>query len=211
MIMKRTIILLKAIFIFLIISQGCNIIMDKTGEKGKKNFIFSSDLNGKYYFKKSCCLFRSPHYSNLNDIQTYRNSMIVGKILNKKYDDFINKDIYRVCQCVLFNDNLYIKIGDDNKSIFLNAKTEEYEIVVIMPNEHGSSLVFTPQESTLKMSLNEFHVGDTVIGEIYLSYRDSLFGYECDGHFMGIIDPGTEEWEKINLYNPSGESIFQEK
>jgi len=45
-------------------------------------------------------------------------------------------------------------------------------------------------------------VGDTIVGEIFLSHRDSilldnrnfLFGYECDGYFMGVIDQGNEEY-----------------
>ena len=240
--MKKTIILLKVFPVFLILLQGCNNtehatreqekkiplqecdnIEHKTEEQEKKILIFSSDLNDKYCYEKLWYLKVDTRYNSYFNIQIYDGSLILGKIFNEKYDSFINEDIYKWCQCVLFNDSLYVEISDGNfwgsKSIFLKIKNNKYKTVVTMSNDYGPSLVFIPQKSTLKMSLNEFHVGDTIIGEISLSYKDFilfdnvnfLFGYECDGHFMGVVEQGNEEWEKVKLYRPSGERFFQDK
>jgi len=137
--MKRTIILLNAFFISLILLQGCNNI-----EKQEKNiYIFSPDLSDKYWYKKSAYLHTKQYDSTFN-IGTYGGFLILGKIFNEKYNDFINRDIYAFCQCGLFNDGLYIEITNDfprlrpvpvPKSIYLKIEKNKYEIIVIERND----------------------------------------------------------------------------
>ena len=229
--MKRTVILLKVFFISLIILQGCNNIKHKTDanfddirEREKKILIFFPDLNDKYRYEKLWYLNKvQTLYDSYFNIQTYNGSLILGKRFNEKYDSFINEDIYKWCRCILFNDGLYIEISNGSAmaphTIYLKIEKNKYEIIVIMSSDCNPSIVLTSTESALRMSSNEFHIGDTIIGEIFLSHRDSiliddknyLFGYECDGHFMGVIDQGNEEWEKVRLHTPSGKSIFEYK
>ena len=221
--MKRKIILLKTFFIFFILLHGCNNIKhenkEEGKEKGEKILIVSLDLDDKYYYRKSCCLVPVERFSHLG-IQTYSGFLIVEKVLSEKYDSFINNSIYQYCQCILYDDILYVSINNGNvmshKSILLKIERNKYEIIVNKNSDIEFS-VFAPIESTLRVSLNEFHVGDTIVGEISLFYRESScgneddeVGYKCDGHFMGVINQGTEEWKDM-LYHHSGKRFFQDK
>ncbi len=197
--MKRKIILVKVFFVFFIFLQGCNNIKHETKGDEKKTFTFSPDLNDKYHYEKLWRFYTIPYGANLG-IQTYRGTLVVGKIFNEKFNSFINRDIYEISQCVLFNDDLYVEISNGstwtNKAILLKIEMNKYEIIGIESSDIGH-YVFVPQESTLGISLNKFHVGDTIVGEISLSYRDSLWNYKCNGHFMGVIDQSTEEWKEM--------------
>ncbi len=202
--MKKVLILLKTFPVFFILLQGCNNIEQaspqKKEEKEEKILSFSPDLNDKYSGIKSCCLSTIKQYSEL-EVKTYSESLIIGKVFSEEYSGFIynNINIYTNCQCALYNDTLYVEIMNGSvvlhKSILLEIEKNKYEVTTIETSDITHN-VFTPQKSTLRTSLNEFHVGDTIVGEISLSYRDSLWNYVCDGHFMGVIDQGTEEWKK---------------
>ena len=224
--MKRTIILLKAFSVFLILLQGCN-IKHETKEEGKKKeeynkiFAFSADLNDKYSVEKSCCLAPVERSStSYLGVQPYRGSLIFVKELNEKYDSFINREICEYSLCALCDDILYVKIdnGDPviHRSILLKIERNKCEIIGIESSDIELR-VFTPIESTLKISSDEFHVGDTIVGEIFLTCSGSWKGYEdytqvykFDGHFMGVINQGTEEWKDM-LYHHSGKHFFQDK
>ena len=212
--MKRTIILLKAFFIFLVILQGCNNIKPKTAEKKEKTLIYSPDLKDKYWYDFSFFYELQNRPDSYLNVQTYRGSLIFGKILNEKYDSFINRDIYINSQCILFNDTLYIAISNGStwfpRSILLKVEKNNYEVAVGMWSD-CDSYVFKPMESTLIMSSNEFRVGDTIFGEISLFHRDSVLGYQCDGFFMGVINQGTEESKRAKFHTTSEESVFQYK
>ena len=217
---KRTV-----FFVSLIILQGCNNIEHKVGEQEKNILIFSPDLNDKYYDEKLCCLVPVERTSDSYlGIQTYSGFLVTEKELDERSDSFIYSDeIYQYSQCALFDDILYVKIDNGcsmtHESILLKIEMNKYEIIRIFSSDI-EFYVFTPQKSTLRTSLNEFHVGDTIVGEISLSYKDSvsfnyydrkfLVGFEWDGHFMGVINQGTVEWKEM-LHTHSGGRFFQDK
>jgi hypothetical protein len=214
--MKSKIILLKIFSIFLILLQGCNNFKQEKNEerkeKSSKTFDFSEDLNEKYSFQKFYRLDSVERSSTAYlGVQPYKGSLLFGKVFNEKYNSFINRDIYKYSECALCDDILYVKIDNGDvirhRSILLKIEKDQYKIIGTELSDISFD-VFTPIESTLKISSDKFHVGDTIVGDIFLTCSSSREDYvmvnQIDGYFMGVIKQCTEEWKEM-IYEHAGE------
>lgn len=195
-------------FITLFVIQGCNLSYNEKNRNDYK-LIYNPELKNKY--EKYSFLLERTNALN-NPAPTCRGGLIFGKTFDRKYDIYVNTDVFLNFQSILYEDRLYIVLENGNtwfpKSILLKIKEDLYDIVVIMSSDYAPPSIYTSFEGRFVTSINQFNVGDTIIGEIDLSYQDSSYGYSCDGYFMSIISEGTEEWAKKTLQLSLGESVF---
>lgn len=207
---KKTMMLkIRVICILFVLSivEGCDIFHGRENEP-ENILIHASYLEDKYKHEKLASFLETQDTSH-SATQTYANGLVFGKTFNVKYSDYINTDVFSDFQTVLYDNELCVMLRNGNawspKSILLKINDNKYDVVVVMANDYEAPFIFTPSICKLKTSINRFHIGDTIIGEIELSYADSLHGYECNGFFISIVTRKTEEWRMRNFQLPSGD------
>ncbi len=202
-------IILVVILLFSFLFFNCD-NMKKQQEMNEQSMNIDPNLIQKYSNELNNLSIKNSKTDHLS-MNTYFGSKVFGEIFIKEFNEFKNHDYFFTSRCFKFDESIYIIISNGNcinsSSIFIKIAKKQHDVILIF-NSDCSVHSFKPQKVKLNVSSENINIGDSIVGELFCSYKDSSFGYICDGFFLGIVEDCNIENAKYLLYFPSGKKII---
>lgn len=146
-------------------------------------------------------------------IPAYRNSNVVKKVIRKEMKEFMLLDSLVFCRSAKFSDTLFVVIDSFGSfkanAIYIKIYGEDCQFVVRQISDfEGGSRIYSPQESVFHVSSEEYSIGDTLVGELSLVYKEASQKIIFNGTLACVVEEFDNDWRKYVLSLPSQACIF---
>ena len=207
--MNRKKIITSLTFILILLIFSCE-KKEKQYFVTSQEFLIDKSLKQRYSNDISK-IYNKNNKNTDHSIKKIFGSNVIGNYISHNNTKLAYKDIFVSSKCFIYKNELFIVLLNENltnpSEILINITEKKPNLHVIFYSDNSFIRTIKPQKFKLLLSDEKYNIGDTIVGEIFLNFKDSISIYNCKGNFIGVVDKGTKENVKYLIFYPSGNKI----